>query len=190
MKNKIILAAACSLILCACAAQDKDDTKLATLTKPESFALNYNKPNDQYKRFPCDASYNGFLRRNFSDLSDTLMSNLNISLLLGDTSKAKVSFEIYAIGTEPKTMALSFGEQFCWKLDTTWTWSIQYHDFETLKIEPEKWQAFESTAELWNLASGGSPDYGLQVRLVELSSFKIRNLKLTQPTGEVSLLIP
>lgn len=190
MQNKIIIAAACCLILSGCTAQDQDNAKLATLTKPENFAPNYNKPGDQYKRFACDASYNRFLRRNFSDLSDTLLSNLNISLLLGDTSKTKVSFEIYAIGTEPKTMALSFGEQFCWKLDNTWTWSIQYHDFETQKIEPEKWQAFESTAELWNLASGGSPDYGLQVRLVESGSFKIRNLKLTQPTGEVSLLIP
>lgn len=198
----IIKSAICliPLSLLGCMAEDKDPggDPIDPPAMPR-FDPNYGRPNDAYNRVNCITGIT--IGNQFATPDYTLYDEYSDhGQFIIPTSRLQpyddvtVSFEI-KVEDEPKTVAFSFGEQFCWwwSIDTVtyqWRADTAYYDFETTLITPNEWQAVEISNEIFDLASGSFVESGFVIRLMEIGGFNLRNVKITHADGSEDVLVP
>lgn len=195
-KPTLLAALLLPIALGACMAEDKHiDEPSVEIPR---FDPSHGQPSSEFSRVSCQS--NLFSSPDFSllDQYSTIDSAITIpSFILSPYQDAKVSFEIRLEGSEVKTVALSFGEQFCWlrgnktSFDYQESSSTLYYDFETMAVEPGAWYPIESKAPLSYLASSSFIGSGFQIRLLERGEFHLRNLTVTHGSDETqTVLIP
>lgn len=189
------------LSLLGCMAEDKDPAS-GSIDPPAvpRFDADYGRPSELFRRVNCIAGIttgNQFatpdytLYDEFSDHWQFVIPTLRLQFF----DDVTVSFEI-KVEDEAKTVAFSFGEQFCWwwagVATSTFEWrsATAYYDFETALITPNEWQAVEISKEIFDLASSSYEEIGFVIRLTEDGSFNLKNVKIKRTDGSEDVLVP